>query len=360
MTGTAYPGDAVTGVPTYTATQGRSAFAAAMSGATAARPLGGLTGIRPGTPTTILTIPTNTTWQLTPFGGYIDLESPGTTGGYFFAFQANETGTIAAAAGSIRSDLLYVQINDSNTGDGSGLSPRVVTGVQTGVAGAGIPTLTVARAFVLAVITVPASGGGSPTFTWVTPFTVGAGATWPFLTAAQMNAVPGTQVGQRAEVFADTAANNGTYRWDGAAWKPWESAWIAYSPTLTGVTIGTGGSAQNVAAYKYELGRVRVRGVATLGTGGGFGVTGTIDATLPVTALALRHAYQGYPGFCEFFDVSAGVNYAAFAAAANASVTDFNIFYPGTSGARGGTSSSLPFVWATGDSISYDFTYDPA
>lgn len=172
--GTAYPADAVTGSPVYSATQGRTAMAGAMGGATSARPLGGFTGVRPGTPSTIATA-TSTTWTVTAFGGYIDLESSATNGGYFFSFQSTSTGTVTAAAGSARVDLLYVQIADSNTGDGTSGAPRVILDYQAGTAGAGVPTLSAARAFVLAQINVPASGGGSPTVTWVSPYTSAAG-----------------------------------------------------------------------------------------------------------------------------------------------------------------------------------------
>lgn len=215
--GTAYPADysATYSGPLYTAQQGRTMFAAAMAGATAARPLGGISGVRPGTPLTIATA-TSTTWTVTPFGGYIDLATSASNGGYFFSFLTNSTGTVTAAAGSARVDLLYVQLADVNTGDGTTVAPRVILDYQVGVAGAGIPALTAPRAFVIAQINVPASGGGSPTVTWVSSYTVAAGAPLYFLDRPSLLLVSGGYTGQ----LAVTRSDGQIYEWFGGLWVP--------------------------------------------------------------------------------------------------------------------------------------------
>jgi hypothetical protein len=57
-------------------------------------------------------------------------------------------------------------------------------------------------------------------------------------------------------------------------------AWVAYTPVLTGVTLGTGGTVE--AAY-LKFGKTYiVRVEITLGTGGT--ITGEVSFTLPVTA----------------------------------------------------------------------------
>jgi hypothetical protein len=277
MTGTAYPGDAVAGAPTYTATQGRTALAAAMGGATAARPLGGITGLRPGTPSSIFSV-TSTTWTFTKeFGGYIDLESPANVGGYYFSFPPGETGAVTAAAGSARVDLVYTQINDSNTGDGSGLSPRTNTGYQAGVAGAGVPTLTTARAFVIAQINVPASGGGSPTFTWVTPYTVAAGGLLEVLSSAQY-----PTGGSPRQVFDQTL--NYVLTWNGTAYVPGTDVgvWTAFTPTWTAAnTAPSVGNGAFLCYYKYLGAKtVAVRYALTFGSTSNGG-TGAWTFTLP-------------------------------------------------------------------------------
>ena len=174
-TGIAYPIDASSGTPQFAAAQGRTAFAAAMAGATSSRPLGGLTGVRPGTPTNTVTA-TSTTWTVQPFGGYIDLHTLATNGGYLFSFQSVSSGTMTAAGGSARTDIVWVRIDDSNTGDSSGARQVVVDYTAN-------TTTPPARAFVIAQINVPASGGGSPTVTWVAPYTTAAGGITPVSTA---------------------------------------------------------------------------------------------------------------------------------------------------------------------------------
>jgi hypothetical protein len=161
----------------------------------------------------------------------------------------------------------------------------------------------------------------------------------------------------RAYVTADKIL----YRYNGtaAAWKAWESDWITYTPSLTNIAIGTGGSALLSASYRYELGRVRVRGVATLGTTGS-SVSGNPTFDLPVTATAVRHAFQSYPGGSTCYDVSAGLEYVGVVTANNTTVTNFLVLLFGTNGARQGLSASIPFTWTSGDSVSFDFTYDPA
>jgi hypothetical protein len=210
-TGTAYPADAVSGAPTFTASQGRTSFAAAMGGATAARPLGGLSGVRPGTPTNTVTA-TSTTWTAASFGGYIDLHALATNGGYFFSFPTGGSGAIVAAVATARQDIMWVRIDDSNTSDGSGARQVVIDYTPN--------TLTPpARAFVIAIINVPATGGGAPTVTWVAPYTVAAGGILPVATAALLFAMT-LPIGQHANVFADPNVNsNGDYVSTGSSWK---------------------------------------------------------------------------------------------------------------------------------------------
>jgi hypothetical protein len=203
---------------------------------------------------------------------------------------------------------------------------------------------------------VTATNSGT-TITQTAPFTSVVDGVVVARTTTERDAYspPSTDLKARTFVIADGI----TYKWNGTVWKAWGSDWISYTPTLSGVAIGTGGAAANTASYRYIDGQVKVRGVITLGSSGA-SVSGTIDVTLPSTATALRHPYQTYAGSGTLYDTSAGVNYYSFVAAANASVTDINIFFVGASGVRGGTTASTPFVWAAGDSISYDFTYDPA
>jgi len=172
--------------------------------------------------------------------------------------------------------------------------------------------------------------------------------------AAARTAQTGMVAGQKG-YQTDTGI---TYRRNASTWKEWESDWITYTPTLTLFVIGTGGAAANTASYKYEHGRVRVRGVAKLGTTGR-SVSGFV-MTLPVTARALRSPWQFYPGTATLLSAAGNVNYFANLAADNASVTTVTPLSPGTSGMRVGVNGSAPFTWTSGDAVDYDFTFDPA
>jgi hypothetical protein len=234
--GIAYPADASGGTPLYTATQGRTAFAATIGGATAARPLGGLSGVRPGTPANTVTA-TTTAWTATAFAGTIDLHALATNGPYLFSFPSGGSGTVVAQIGTPRQDIIWVRVDDSNTGDGSG-ARQVVVDYTAG-------TLTPpARAFVIAIINNTATGGGAPSVTWVAPYTVAAGGVLPIATQATLPTTGG-YVGQYADVYADsTAGNNGLYRWLGSApWVPVTGVAPIVVTPITGYTITTGNDA---------------------------------------------------------------------------------------------------------------------
>jgi hypothetical protein len=149
-----------------------------------------------------------------------------------------------------------------------------------------------------------------------------------------------------------------TWRYNGSTWVPWDSEWIGYTPTLTGITLGTGGSAGTVAHYRYEGGRVRVRVQIILGTSG-MAVSSAV-ISLPATAAALRHNYVAYAGVASFYDDSASNNYTADVCANNTSTTQVILLMRGTNGLRVGVSSTVPFTWAASDRLSAEFVYDPA
>jgi len=168
MTGTVWPVDAVTGAPSYSGRLARQAMSVFLAGATTARPLGSASGVRPGTSTATVTA-TSTTWTVKPHAGVIDAQTALEAGAYAYAFDANETGSVTAAdATYARKDIVWVRIDDPSEDASS--TPAVVAGYTAGVASASpaVPA-TPARSMVLAEIDVPASGGGSPTVTWVAP-----------------------------------------------------------------------------------------------------------------------------------------------------------------------------------------------
>ena len=90
MTAICLPIDAQNGAPAFPAAQHRVALGAIMAGRTD-RPLGAVSGVRPGSDPTITA--TSATWTVTPFDAIIDPDTALTVGAYLVAFTADTTGT---------------------------------------------------------------------------------------------------------------------------------------------------------------------------------------------------------------------------------------------------------------------------
>jgi len=168
---TVIPLDATSGVPAFTSQQTRQAWSALYGPAPSGRPLGAISGVRPGTPTTtvFLSGTGSMTWNVAAHGGVLDTQTSALAGPYGYATTGGDSGAITAADPSNpRVDIVYVKVND-NTQDGSGLT----NGQVAYLAGTPAPSPTApavpSRGMVLANISVPASGGGAPSVSWVAP-----------------------------------------------------------------------------------------------------------------------------------------------------------------------------------------------
>jgi hypothetical protein len=183
-----------------------------------ARPLGGLSGVRTGTPTTTVTA-TGTTWTCKPHAGILDVESAAEAGPYGYAVDANVTGAVTAAnASNPRVDLLYARLSDPAESDGS-TTPQVEILYLAGTAGSGAAPATPARGSALAWINVPISGGGSPTVTWVAPGVTPGEV--QFQTKALLDLWTTAAPGQRVTVINDsTVGKNLEYTQTGGVWSP--------------------------------------------------------------------------------------------------------------------------------------------
>ena len=215
--------DAVNNLPTLTGKSLRLAFGALLS-APSTRPLGGYTGVSPGTPSTIVTA-TSAQWTVQPHSGVLDVSAAG-DGPTPYSFDAAVAGAMQAADGTNpRIDLICVTHNDSNENDNSQGSPAPVITYVPGVpatAGQQQPPATPARSFVLAQVNVPKLNNGNPAVVFVAPSTVAAGGIMPTSGATQYP--PNPYVGQ----YVDDAAL-GLRRWNGATWGAWpaDSGWQA-------------------------------------------------------------------------------------------------------------------------------------
>lgn len=228
-----------------TAQQERQAKAALYGGG-AGRPLGGRSGFRVDTASTILTA-TSTTWTLLPCSAMIDPGAATHQGMYGWASDQNVTGAVTAAdATYTRKDIVYIQVNDSSAGDGSGATTAPVLYLAgTPSATPEAPTLP-ARSFLVGTITVPASGGGSPTVVLNPARFVAAGGILPVYSVAERDALvkhDGLAI-RRMDL-----TGRPTETWNGADW----GGPVRYDPidvsgyNLTGkVTVEPAGSLKRI------------------------------------------------------------------------------------------------------------------
>jgi hypothetical protein len=242
--------NAVSSSPTYNGRMSRQINGVGFAGATAARPLGAVTGVRPGTPASTVTA-TTTTWTCQAFAGLADVMVAAVSGAYPFAFDAVATGAVTAAdATNPRIDIVWVKIVDPEDGT---TTPTATRGYTAGVASA-TPAAPAppAGAFTIAQIPVPKSGGGSPTVIWVAPYTAAAGGFVPFLTLAALNLWTTAADGTHANVFAD-GTNNGDYVSSSGAWK--SAAGVLPFVSLGMTAAQNGGSGGAFVSVTWDLER---------------------------------------------------------------------------------------------------------
>lgn len=220
---TVWPIDAKNGAPQYAGRGLRqTTVGVPLVGATAARPLGVRSGVRPGTPSSTVAV-SGSTVTVRPHAGVLDVQAAVEASGYEYASDANVnvTTTFTQDQSNPRTDITWVQATDPSEGNGG--APSLTFGYTAGTA-AGSPTTPALppRAMLLATLNVPKAGAGSPSVTWVAPTLAAAGGVLPVRSVAELNAVTGS-----AGAYADLTANAddstyglGLYRFTGSSWQP--------------------------------------------------------------------------------------------------------------------------------------------
>jgi hypothetical protein len=206
--------DATAGAPAYSALNARQAQSAvygAPAGVFSAR-----SGWRVGTPNSVVSV-TSLLWTLNPCAAIISPAAVLYQGSYGWATDQAVTGAVTPADGTNpRLDILYIQINDSSAGDGSGaLSAPVQYLAGAATATPVAPTLPV-RSFLVATIAVPKAGGGAPTVTLNQKFFVAAGAAVPVFSKAERDAL--TPYASLSVIRLDVPGAP-VQIYDGTAWK---------------------------------------------------------------------------------------------------------------------------------------------
>ncbi len=165
---------------------------------------------------------------------------------------------------------------------------------------------------------------------------------------ARNSAITSPVEGQLAYI---SSSDSFTYH-DGSGWQNllFASAWIAYTPTLTNITLGSGGTS---AFYYQVVGKqVNVRGRITLGSTGA--LTGVATFTLPVNAILSDQFWQSG---CILND-SGTTFYQGVVRVGTSTATVLATNAAGTYTTAVNTSATIPFTWGSSDVINVGFSYE--
>lgn len=303
------------GAPTYSAGQFRLALSGLFT------PSGAL-GVRSGILNAESWAPSISGSTLTVAPGRAVVQGATTTtqGAYLAAMPTSQTLTIPAASATYaRWDLVYVRVWDNEV-DSSGLTQAdIVYLAGTPAASPSLPSIPAGQTGLkLIQVTVPASGGGSPTAQIVGPYTAARGGVVPVYSATDEATL--TEPGQLslrldtgrvrrllAGTWSDVAdrhwcrvSKTGTFNlgagatvaiiWDGAVNSPGDSMGAVGSSSLTAPVTGdynltasvlVPGAASGALFVYYEVNGANQRAIAySPGSSGGQGLTGAIPLGL--------------------------------------------------------------------------------
>ena len=141
--------------------------------------------------------------------------------------------------------------------------------------------------------------------------------------------------------------------WNGSAWNDllWGDAWVAYTPTLSNITLGSGGTS---SFFYQRVGKmVNVRGRITLGTSGA--LSGVATFTLPVNAITADQFWQSGTILND-----SGTFYAGVVRVGTSTATVLALNASATYTTAVNTALNIPFTWASGDILNVGFSYEAA
>lgn len=276
------------GSPAYTAQQFRESMTGLMLPGS-----GGLqvvAGVRPGSGLTVSVA--SGTVTVTPGSAIVQGASSTVQGAYLAVVDANFTATLTAADGTNpRVDLVYLRVRDTDA-DGSGqrdCSPVYLAG--TPAASPTAPTIPAGTTgIILATISVPKSGAGSPTVSTASrQTTVAAGGILPAATAP-------------SAPYTGQYWDDGTQlrRWNGSSWDTYGPmpTWQPWTPVWSGLSA-LGSASSKGRVWKHGT-RVEAIAILAWGTSSSLG-TGTIGVSLPYAAATFtdQFGWQGEGKFRE-------------------------------------------------------------
>lgn len=266
----------------------------------------------------------------------------------------------AADATNPRRDLIIARVRDSAySGATDTFSLEVVTGTPAG--SPSDPSLPSGTCFVLARVQVAASAS-SITNANITDLRGNYSTAQYGRAAALGGTIPCTSSTRPTSPFAGLRIyetdTNRTWEHNGSAWVLMSSngAYTSYTPTLTNITLGSGGVANG--RWKVVDGstlflRVRI----TLGTSGAFTGAGTISLPSGMTGVTETDGFQIVPAILR--DTGSAV-YKGHVQLLSAG-TSLTIYADNASGTyltQAASSSVVPHTWANTDVIAFHGAFE--
>lgn len=239
--------------------------------------------------------------------------------------------------------------------DGTDSDPIIAVLVGTPAASPTVPALTsYPGAVSLATVLVPAgttATNSGTTITQTAPYTTSDGGVVVARTTTERDAYTPAAADTKAKCWV--VADGVTYRWNGSAWKGWESDWISYTATL-GFTIGTGGSVVNSTRYRWVGGVVEIEFRFVLGTSPAM-TSATFTAPF---SLRVPIANEIYSSDCFVTNISTSSG-PAVVRAVNTSQTVIQVL-SNLTGTPASITSSAPWSWASGNALTGRLTVQAA
>ena len=260
--------------------------------------------------------------------------------------------TTAAPGSNSRIDIVFAWPREYSL-DGVDSNPVISVTQGTAAASPVAPSLAgFPGAIELARIIVPAgvvATNSGTTITQTAPFTTVDGGTYAVRTTTERDAITNALTDQKVFCLADSQ----TYRWNGSAWCL-ASGSVAYIPTLTGITVGNGTLDSH---YTRSGNMVTVEGTLTIGS------TTTLTAAFKVgtpTTMDAKYAIAGSShvlGVDTIYDVGTAryTGHVYSDAASNRVALYVGQITGGLAVATPATNGLI--IYATGDQISWSFTY---
>lgn len=271
-------------------------------------------------------------------------------GVYTFYNDATANLSIAAADGSNpRRDLIIAQVRDSNY-SGASLDARlaVVTGTPAG--SPADPSLAAyPNALVLARVAV-AAAATTVTNANITDLRTRAYALGGVVVCTSTTRPSSPYEGQ---VIYETDTDK-VRAYNGSAWftiksSSSQTAWTAYTPTWTNLTVGNGTQDHS---YYQDGPTVHVRGRIEFGST--TSISGTVTLTLPVTP----KSSTWFIGIVRGQDASA--SFARFVGSAETNTAIWGSQMAPHFDGLTQMAASVPFGWTTSDAMTYSLTYEAA